>query len=105
MVVVVIDVAVIVGGVGGVVVVGVVVMVVCISYSYSHSHSPNLFSFFSGQGQGKIALEWIATAAQRGHWLMLQNCHLLVKWLKELEKSIEQMSKEGKAPHPDFRLW
>jgi len=58
-----------------------------------------------GQGQGKIALEWIATAAQRGHWLMLQNCHLLVKWLKELEKSIEQMSKDGKAPHPDFRLW
>lgn len=37
----------------------------------------------------------------RGQWLMLQNCHLLVKWLKELEKSLERITK----PHPDFRLW
>lgn len=32
---------------------------------------------------------------------MLQNCHLLVKWLKDLEKSLERIIK----PHPDFRLW
>ena len=32
---------------------------------------------------------------------MLQNCHLLVKWLFELEKHLDKMSK----PHPDFRLW
>ncbi len=32
---------------------------------------------------------------------MLQNCHLLVKWLRELEKALERISK----PHPDFRLW
>lgn len=32
---------------------------------------------------------------------MLQNCHLLVKWLKELEKHLEKLNK----PHPDFRLW
>jgi len=32
---------------------------------------------------------------------MLQNCHLLVKWLFELEKEIEKLVK----PHPDFRLW
>ena len=32
---------------------------------------------------------------------MLQNCHLLVKWLRELEKVLERISK----PHPDFRLW
>lgn len=37
----------------------------------------------------------------RGQWLMLQNCHLLVKWLKDLEKSLERITK----PHPDFRLW
>lgn len=37
----------------------------------------------------------------RGQWLMLQNCHLLVQWLKDLEKSLERISK----PHPDFRLW
>ena len=32
---------------------------------------------------------------------MLQNCHLLVKWLRELEKQLEKLTK----PHPDFRLW
>ena len=32
---------------------------------------------------------------------MLQNCHLLVRWLKDLEKALELM----KRPHPDFRLW
>ncbi|KAF7484145.1 hypothetical protein GHT09_004373 [Marmota monax] len=54
-----------------------------------------------GQGQEKVALQLLETAVARGQWLMLQNCHLLVKWLKELEKSLERITK----PHPDFRLW
>ena len=32
---------------------------------------------------------------------MLQNCHLLVKWLRELDKQLEKNTK----PHPDYRLW
>eukprot|EP00061_Rhincodon_typus_P011670 g36865.t1 len=54
-----------------------------------------------GQGQEKVALQLLETAVARGQWLMLQNCHLLVKWLKELEKALEMIHK----PHPDFRLW
>ncbi|XP_039327853.2 dynein axonemal heavy chain 10 isoform X2 [Saimiri boliviensis] len=54
-----------------------------------------------GQGQEKVALQLLGTAVARGQWLMLQNCHLLVKWLKDLEKSLERITK----PHPDFRLW
>ena len=54
-----------------------------------------------GQGQGKIALDLLQTAATRGHWLMLQNCHLLVRWLKDLEKALERLTN----PHPEFRLW
>ncbi|KAM8812104.1 dynein axonemal heavy chain 10 [Rhynchonycteris naso] len=54
-----------------------------------------------GQGQEKLALQLLETAVARGQWLMLQNCHLLVKWLKDLEKSLERITK----PHPDFRLW
>ncbi|XP_042636525.1 dynein axonemal heavy chain 10 [Orycteropus afer afer] len=54
-----------------------------------------------GQGQEKVALQLLETAVARGQWLMLQNCHLLVKWLKDLEKSLERVTK----PHPDFRLW
>ncbi|XP_030074215.1 dynein axonemal heavy chain 10 [Microcaecilia unicolor] len=54
-----------------------------------------------GQGQEKVALQLLETAVARGQWLMLQNCHLLVKWLKDLEKALEGIVK----PHPDFRLW
>lgn len=49
----------------------------------------------------KVALHLLELAAARGQWLMLQNCHLLVKWLKDLEKCIERVTK----PHPNFRLW
>ncbi|KAL8575827.1 Dynein heavy chain 10, axonemal [Nucella lapillus] len=54
-----------------------------------------------GQGQEKVALLLLEVAIQRGQWLMLQNCHLLVRWLLELEKQLEKLTK----PHPDFRLW
>lgn len=54
-----------------------------------------------GQGQEQIALNYLEQAVTRGLWLMLQNCHLLVKWLRELEKQLEKITK----PHPDFRLW
>lgn len=37
----------------------------------------------------------------RGHWVMLQNCHLLVSWLKKLEAIIENITK----PDKNFRLW
>lgn len=49
----------------------------------------------------QVALQLLETAVARGQWLMLQNCHLLVKWLKDLEKALERITK----PHPDFRLW
>jgi dynein heavy chain len=56
-----------------------------------------------GQGQGPLALELLDTAAQRGQWLMLQNCHLLWRWLHDLEKAVEKLAASN--PHPDFRLW
>ena len=49
----------------------------------------------------QVALQLLETAIARGQWLMLQNCHLLVKWLQDLEKQLEKLVK----PHPDFRLW
>ncbi|KAM6051570.1 dynein axonemal heavy chain 10-like [Theristicus caerulescens] len=54
-----------------------------------------------GQGQEKIALQMLENAVVRGEWLMLQNCHLLVRWLINLEKALEKIMK----PHRDFRLW
>uniref|UniRef100_A0A061RTL5 Dynein heavy chain 1, cytosolic n=1 Tax=Tetraselmis sp. GSL018 TaxID=582737 RepID=A0A061RTL5_9CHLO len=54
-----------------------------------------------GQGMGPKAQEFIEQGATRGLWIMLQNCHLLPRWLKTLEKILEKITK----PHQDFRLW
>ncbi|XP_065594770.1 dynein axonemal heavy chain 10 [Cyrtonyx montezumae] len=54
-----------------------------------------------GQGQEKIALQMLEEVVVKGEWLMLQNCHLLVRWLITLEKALEKITN----PHPDFRLW
>lgn len=54
-----------------------------------------------GQGQAVYAEQHLEIAKNRGHWVLLQNCHLLSKWLKTLEKILEKMDN----PHPDFRLW
>ena len=54
-----------------------------------------------GQGQEGPAKHDVETGATRGQWIMLQNCHLLPKWLKELEKTLLQIDN----PHKDFRLW
>lgn len=43
----------------------------------------------------------LEVCAEKGFWLILQNCHLLLRFVREFEKSLEQMGK----PHPDFRLW
>lgn len=42
-----------------------------------------------GQGMEENAKLLIERGAIRGHWVMLQNCHLLTSWLKVLEGIIE----------------
>jgi len=62
----------------------------------------NKFKFLAlGQGMGEQAKQLIEHGSMRGHWVMLQNCHLLVSWLKVLEALFEQITKPDKA----FRLW
>ncbi|CAH0724307.1 unnamed protein product, partial [Brenthis ino] len=60
------------------------------------------FKYLSlGQGQEGAALSLLEGAISHGQWLILQNCHLLVSFLRELEKQLELMTK----PHPEYRLW
>lgn len=42
-----------------------------------------------GEGQGEPAKQLIESGSIRGHWVMLQNCHLLASWLKKLDQIIE----------------
>eukprot|EP01059_Diplonema_ambulator_P016442 TRINITY_DN279_c0_g1_i2.p1 TRINITY_DN279_c0_g1~~TRINITY_DN279_c0_g1_i2.p1 ORF type:complete len:4165 (+),score=1710.28 TRINITY_DN279_c0_g1_i2:209-12703(+) len=55
-----------------------------------------------GQGQGSIAMNLVEQGSTRGHWILLQNCHLLIDWMREIEKTLE---KRDAKPHPEFRLW
>lgn len=46
-----------------------------------------------GQNQEKMALQALRTAQQQGTWLLLQNCHLLLPFLNELTKELENSTK------------
>lgn len=62
----------------------------------------NKFRFLAlGQGMEGQAKSLVELGAIKGHWVMLQNCHLLTKWLKKLEAIIEGLQK----PDKQFRLW
>jgi dynein heavy chain len=64
--------------------------------------APQKFKFCSlGQGQGPLAMNLLDVGSARGHWILLQNCHLMISWLGALETRLVEM----RAPHEDFRLW
>ena len=46
-----------------------------------------------GQGQERVALQALHAAQHQGTWLLLQNCHLLVPFLNELENELEASKK------------
>uniref|UniRef100_W5MKY4 Dynein, axonemal, heavy polypeptide 9 like n=1 Tax=Lepisosteus oculatus TaxID=7918 RepID=W5MKY4_LEPOC len=55
-----------------------------------------------GQGQEAVAEVALKKASKEGHWVILQNIHLVAKWLGSLEKLLEKYS-EGS--HPDYRVF
>ncbi|CAH6779586.1 Dnah11 [Phodopus roborovskii] len=55
-----------------------------------------------GQGQELVAEMALEKAATGGHWVILQNIHLVVKWLGTLEKLLEKFSQ---GSHRDYRVF
>jgi dynein heavy chain len=55
-----------------------------------------------GKGQESIAEEALEKAYKVGGWVVLQNIHLMQKWLPRLERQLELLS-EGS--HKDFRVF
>jgi dynein heavy chain len=56
-----------------------------------------------GQGQDVVAMAKLDIAHREGHWVMLQNVHLMPKWCIELEKKLDVFAIENS--HPNFRLF
>merc|ERR1719482_2362723 len=63
----------------------------------------NYHNVAMGQGQDVVAMEKLAMGHKEGHWVMLQNIHLMPKWCTELEKKMDAYAIEGS--HPNFRLY
>jgi len=62
----------------------------------------NFHNISLGQGQEIVAENAMEIAAKEGHWVVLQNIHLVSKWLSTLEKHME---KHGDNSHENFRMF
>ncbi|CAH1391175.1 unnamed protein product [Nezara viridula] len=62
----------------------------------------NFHNVSLGQGQEIIAEEAMELASGQGHWVVLQNVHLVKKWLPVLEKKLEFL---GADANPEFRVF
>jgi len=56
-----------------------------------------------GQGQDVVAMRNLETAHRQGHWVVLNNVHLMPNWLVLLEKKLDEFALEGS--HKKFRLF
>ncbi|TMW58214.1 hypothetical protein Poli38472_011802 [Pythium oligandrum] len=50
-----------------------------------------------GQGQEAIAMQKLQLSVENGHWIILNNVHLMPTWLVELDKWLEQLAKASKT--------
>ncbi|XP_051791984.1 LOW QUALITY PROTEIN: dynein axonemal heavy chain 11 [Erpetoichthys calabaricus] len=64
--------------------------------------SGKLYNVSLGQGQETVAEESLEKASREGHWVILQNIHLVAKWLGTLEKLLDHYSENS---HADFRVF
>ena len=59
----------------------------------------NYFNVSMGQGQDVIAMSYLESAHRNGSWVILNNIHLMPKWLLELEKKLDSF-----GDHARFRV-
>ncbi|XP_059763861.1 dynein axonemal heavy chain 17 isoform X1 [Balaenoptera ricei] len=55
-----------------------------------------------GQGQEVVAENALDMAVEKGHWVILQNIHLVARWLSALDKKLERYSV---GSHDDYRVF
>ena len=72
---------------------------------FSERMEKKVYALSLGQGQGKIAEQYITTAEEEGSWVILQNCHLYPSWMPSLERICETQSENPAKVDQNFRLW
>jgi dynein heavy chain len=70
---------------------------------YDFQKGKSYYNVSMGQGQDVIAMSYLETANTNGHWVILNNVHLMPKWLTELEKKLDTYAAE--ESHEKFRLF
>lgn len=71
--------------------------------TFSLQLGSNYWNVAMGQGQDVVAMAKLDIGHREGHWVMLQNIHLMPKWCVELEKKLDVFAVENS--HPNFRLF
>jgi dynein heavy chain 1, cytosolic len=63
-----------------------------------------LSSVAMGSPEGyETADKFVSSAAKRGTWVMLKNCHLCTDWLRDT--FVKRLQSFGSGTHPDFRIF
>ncbi|XP_008293045.1 dynein heavy chain 11, axonemal [Stegastes partitus] len=55
-----------------------------------------------GQGQEELAERVLINASKQGHWVILQNVHLVARWLPSLDALLETAATDS---HPSYRVF
>lgn len=62
----------------------------------------NFINISLGQGQEIVAEQAMDLGSKEGHWVVLQNVHLVAKWLSTLERKLEE---SGMTGHESYRVY
>ena len=63
----------------------------------------NYWNVAMGEGQEQLAMNCLEMGHKEGHWVILENIHLMPKWLLQLEKKLDVFASEGS--NMNFRLF
>ena len=70
---------------------------------YMKTRQVDYHNISMGQGQDILAMSRLEVAHKQGHWVILNNIHLMPEWCVELEKKLDQFNTVGS--HTDMRIF
>jgi dynein heavy chain len=74
-----------------------------IAQKYGFQKGLSYHNISMGQGQDIVAMSCLEAAHRNGHWVLLNNVHLMPSWLLELEKKMDEFAVDGS--HEKFRVF